>query len=246
MYDHQMNPFHFAGVQLLIARKCPRSSYSLHCLLILLLLYLLLIDAQIINSKIIETAVQTGNLSRNHESYELKALPVILSSNDTHLSLSSSFMRLEIPINDLDPAALEMINKAKPFFTYYFLHFNLFVQNNIFQLQSSLNIHNTGVFEASIADKLSLECTTALAIMRAVDDLISFYCDSLQFSIGENPKPNCICENVYNSSLIAALVQASHRENSTSVAQIFFSTATQKILDGFFEIRNHGKANTFV
>ncbi len=203
------------------------------------------IDAQIINSKIIETAVQTGNLSRKHESYELKALPVILSSNDTHLSLSSSFMRLEIPINDLDPAALEMINKAKPFFKYYFLHFNLFVQNNIFQLQSSLNIHNTGVFEASIADKLSLECTTALAIMRAVDDLISLYCDSLQFSIGENPKPNCIGENDYNSSLIAALVQTSHRENSTSVAQIFFSTATQKILDGFFEIRNHGKANTY-
>lgn len=103
------------------------------------------IDAQIINSRMIEAAIQTGNLSHKEETYKLNALPVILSNRDSHLSLSSSIMCLDFPLHELDLQAHQILENQHLYFQDYLLHFNLFVQNNIEQLISgkSGNVSST-------------------------------------------------------------------------------------------------------
>lgn len=204
------------------------------------------ISAQISNSKKIEDAVQTGHLSFNRDiSYKLNALPFVLSSNDSHLSLSASFMRLEVPIHSVDSDALALIKKGKPFFEYYILHFNSFIQRNISMLQLSLEKYNTTIFQDAAASKLPLDYTTALAIMRAVNELVGLYCDSLQFNNDIDSTSNPVGKNSQDSSLISILAQTSQRNSNASIAKIFSTTATQKLQTGVFEIRSHGKDNTY-
>lgn len=203
------------------------------------------IAAQISNSKMIETAIQTGKLSRKDESYKLYALPVILSNCDSHLSLSPSIMRLDFPLHELESHAYQVLGNQQPYFQDYLLHFNLFVQNNIELFQSSLKAHSMHAFEDSPKYALSSECTTALAVIHAVEDLTKLYFDSLHASEVLNKQLSSIFSTDAESTLLSILAQTSHRECNASIAELFASVANQKLQEGLFEIRKHGEDDTY-
>ena len=204
------------------------------------------ITAQIGNSKMIEAAIQAGNISRKEkESYKLYALPVILSNNDSHLSLSPSIMRLDVPLQELEPQSYQILENQKPYFQDYLLHFNLFVQNNIDQFLLALKTHSMNAFENPSKYSLSSECTTALAIIHAVEDFTKLYFTSLHASEVLNNQLSGIFSADAEDYLVSILTHTSHRESNASIAELFASVANQMLQDGFFDIRNHGESNTY-
>lgn len=204
------------------------------------------IAAQIGNSKMIEAAIQTGNISRKEkESYKLYALPVVLSNKDSHLSLSSSIMRLDIPLQELEPQAYQILVNQKPYFQDYLLHFNQFAQHNVDQLLLSLKTHSVNAFENPSIYSLSSECTIALSIMHAVEDFTKLYFSSLHASEALNNQLCSIFSAEAKNYLLPILTHISHSESNASIAELFASVATQKLQEGLFEMRKHGEINTY-